>query len=97
MRRSDIATRIYEIAKGSKAAGKTALAIDKVLSDASVEAIYREGKAVELTDTTIIQVGDSVAITGTMHVLEIRFRLLRPGDNRRRTVCCWFRKTAKSS
>jgi aspartate-alanine antiporter len=66
----DIATRIYEVVKGSKAADKAALAIDKVLSDAAVEAVYREGKAVELTNTTLIQVGDSVAITGTTKVLE---------------------------
>ncbi len=66
----DIATRIYEVAKGSKAAGTAALAVDKVLSDASVEAIYREGKPIELTDTALIQAGDSVAITGTTNVLE---------------------------
>jgi putative transport protein len=66
----DVATRIYEVSKDSKAAGKSALAIDKVLSDASVEAIYREGKAIELTAAAIIQVGDSVAITGTTKVLE---------------------------
>jgi len=66
----DIATRIYEVAKDSKAAGKAALAIDEVLSDASVEAIYREGKAIELTDAAVIQVGDNVAITGATKVLE---------------------------
>ena len=59
-----IATRIYEIAADSKAAGKTALAIDQQLSDVSVEAIYREGKAFDLTDATIIGVGDRVAVTG---------------------------------
>jgi len=66
-----IATRIYEVAETSKAVGKAALAIDKTLSDASVEGIYREGKALELNDTTIVQAGDSVAITGTTKVLEI--------------------------
>ena len=65
-----IATRIYEIAPDSKAAGKTALAIDQEFSDASVEAIYREGKAVDLTDTTVIQIGDRVAITGMVSVME---------------------------
>ena len=65
-----IATRIYEVVKGSKAAGNAPLAIDKVLSDAAVEAVYREGKAVELTDQTLIQVGDSVAITGTTKSLK---------------------------
>jgi putative transport protein len=65
-----IATRIYEIAADSKAAGKTALAIDQQLSDASVEALYREGKTVDLTDTTVIQIGDRVAITGMVSVME---------------------------
>jgi putative transport protein len=65
-----IATRIYEIATDSKAAGKTALAIDQQLSDVSVEAVYREGKAIDLTDATIIGVGDRVAITGMISVME---------------------------
>ena len=65
-----IATRIYEIAADSKAAGKTALTIDQELSDASVEAIYREGKTVELTDATVVQTGDRVAITGMISILE---------------------------
>src|SRR3984893_15178709 len=65
-----IATRIYEIAPDSKAAGKTALAVDQEFSDASVEAIYREGKAVDLTETTVIQIGDRVAITGMVSVME---------------------------
>ena len=66
----DIATRIYKVSEDSKAVGKAALAIDKVLSDASVEAIYREGKPIGLSDAAIIQAGDSVAITGTTKVLE---------------------------
>ena len=71
-----IATRIYEVANGSKANGKTALAIDKEISKASVEAIYREGKTLDLTDTTTIQVGDRVAITGAVDVMETAFSLL---------------------
>jgi len=65
-----ISTRIYEIAAGSKAAGLTALAVDRKLSDASVEAIYREGKTLDLTDTTTIQLGDRVAITGAVCVMQ---------------------------
>ena len=65
-----IATRIYEIAPGSKAFGKTALEIDQELSDATVEAIYREGKTVDLTDATTTQIGDRVAITGMISVME---------------------------
>jgi putative transport protein len=65
-----ISTRIYEIAPGSKAAGLTALAVDRILSDASVEAIYREGKTLDLTDTTAIRVGDRVAITGAVCAMQ---------------------------
>ena len=65
-----ISTRIYEIAKGSKASGKTVLSIDQELSNASVEAVYREGKTLDLTDITVIQVGDRVAITGVIGVME---------------------------
>ena len=65
-----ISTRIYEIAAGSKAAGLTALAVDRKLSNASVEAIYREGKTLDLTDTTTIQLGDRVAITGAVCVMQ---------------------------
>jgi len=64
------ATRIYEIAKGSIASGKSALAIDKELSDAAVEAVFRNSSALELTDATVIQAGDSVAITGKIDVME---------------------------
>ena len=65
-----IDTRIYEIASSSKAAGKTALAIDKELSDANVEAIFRDDKALDITDATIVRSGDRVAITGTIDVME---------------------------
>jgi aspartate-alanine antiporter len=71
-----ISTRIYEITNGSKASGKTALSIDQELSNASVEAIYREGKTLDLTDTTVIQVGDRVAITGTIGVMDAACNLL---------------------
>jgi putative transport protein len=64
------ATRIYEVTTGSKAAGMPALAIDRQLSDASVEAIYREGKTLDLTDGTTIAIGDRVAMTGPVAQLE---------------------------
>jgi aspartate-alanine antiporter len=65
-----ISTRIYEIAAGSKTAGLTALAVDGRLSDASVEAICREGKTLDLADTTAIEVGDRVAITGSVCAMQ---------------------------
>jgi aspartate-alanine antiporter len=65
-----ISTRIYEVTSGSKAAGVTALAIDQQLGDASVEAIYREGKTIDLADGSAVAVGDRVAITGQLVSLE---------------------------
>ena len=63
-------TRVYAIAAGSSAVGKTALALDVEMSDASVEAVVRDGKSVEIVDATPINAGDLVAITGTPAVLE---------------------------
>src|ERR1700722_5227035 len=71
-----ISTRIYEIANGSKASGKTALSIGQVFSNKSVEAYYREGKTLDLPDTTVVQVGDRVAITGVVGVMESACNLL---------------------
>jgi putative transport protein len=71
-----IATRIYEVTAISKAIGISTLAIDKQISDASVEAVYRQGKELELTDTVIIAAGDRVATTGPITQLEIACLLL---------------------
>ncbi|WP_343669671.1 aspartate-alanine antiporter [Paraburkholderia heleia] len=65
----DIATRIYEVTAHSKAIGKTALTLDKELDDAAVEAVFRDSGALELSDTTVIQAGDRVAVTGMIDVL----------------------------
>jgi aspartate-alanine antiporter len=62
----NIDTRIYEIAQNSKAIGETALGIDNKLSDVAVEAIFRDGKALDFTDATTALAGDSVAVTGTI-------------------------------
>jgi putative transport protein len=65
-----IATRLYEVSAESKVVGLATLAVDRKLSDASVEAIYREGKTLDLTETTAIAAGDRVAITGQIAQLE---------------------------
>ena len=79
-----IATRIYEVAAISKAIGISTLAIDRQISDASVEAVYRQGKELELTDALIIAAGDRVATTGPITQLETASVLLghevRPPD-----------------
>ncbi|MBC7575746.1 MAG: aspartate-alanine antiporter [Tardiphaga sp.] len=66
---SQIATRIYEVTDSSKAVDLSVLAIDRQLSDASIEAIYREGKTLDLADTLEIAAGDRVAITGKIDKL----------------------------
>ena len=65
-----IDTRVYAIAAGSPATGKTALALDEEMSDAAVESIFREGRSLELTDASVVQPGDFVAMTGTVEVLQ---------------------------
>ena len=71
-------TRFFEISKASTAVGKTALAIDTELSNAAVEAIYRGGKALDITDTALVQVGDSVAISGAVGVMDAASSMLGP-------------------
>ncbi len=66
----DIATRVYEVAANSKAVGKTALTLDKELSDAAVEAVFRNDTSIDLTDATLIQAGDRIAVTGKVDVMK---------------------------
>lgn len=66
----EVGTRVYQVAADSKAAGKTTLAIDSAIVDASVEAVFRDGKTLDLTDATAVRVGDLVAVTGTITVME---------------------------
>jgi Trk K+ transport system NAD-binding subunit len=56
---------MYAIAPDSKAIGKTLGELDKVLSDASVEAVYRNGKIVEMASGPTVQAGDHLALTGS--------------------------------
>ncbi|MDR3483047.1 MAG: aspartate-alanine antiporter [Burkholderiaceae bacterium] len=63
-------TRVYDIAWDSKAVGKRALAIDTELSDATVEAVFRDGKTIELTDALLIEAGDKLAVTGKIDLMK---------------------------
>lgn len=65
-----VVTRVYSVSADGKAAGKTVLAVDAALSDASVEAVWREGALLELTDDTTILPGDQVAVTGRITVID---------------------------
>ena len=66
----DLSTRVYEISSGSSVLGKTVLAVDKTLSDASVEGVFRAGNAFDFIDTTVIEIGDQVSVTGTIPVMQ---------------------------
>ena len=65
-----VVTRLYLIAPQGKAVGKTALQIDKALVDGAIEAVLRDGKTLDLTDSTVIQTGDKVAVTGNIAAME---------------------------
>ena len=58
-----IVTRIYQVSKESRAAGKTAIAIDKELCDAAVEAILPNGDTLDLADDVKVEAADIVAAT----------------------------------
>ena len=64
-----VVTRFYTVSGDSKASGKTAIAIDTDLSDAAVEEILRDDQTLPVSDDTVVQAGDSVAVTGTVEVL----------------------------
>jgi aspartate-alanine antiporter len=66
---SDVDTRVYEIASASKAIGKTASAVDAELSDAAVEAVFRNGAVLDFSDTTIFEANDNVTVSGTVAVM----------------------------
>ena len=60
----DISTRVYQVDPDSGGVGQSALQVNRLISDASVEAIYRNGVSLDLIDGTLVQPGDSIAITG---------------------------------
>ena len=60
-----VATRFYQVSPGASAADKTVLEIDTALGDASIERLERDGKPLELLDTTRVLAGDQVTVTGT--------------------------------
>ncbi|MEM8744455.1 MAG: TrkA C-terminal domain-containing protein, partial [Pseudomonadota bacterium] len=61
-----VATRCYKVTASAKAKGKTVSAAQNGLSDAKIEAIFRSGKEIDVTDQTKIAAGDIVAVTGVI-------------------------------
>ena len=72
-----LGTRFYRVEEG-KAAGQTALDLDRQLSSASIEAIVREGQPLDVADDTVALARDLVAITGAVEVLEQVPQLVGP-------------------
>ncbi len=71
-----LVTRVYAIAPQGKAVGEMALDIDKALGDVAVEAVLRNGSVLDLTNATVIEAGDKVAVTGTMAAMAAASDLL---------------------
>ncbi|MGI9373391.1 MAG: aspartate-alanine antiporter, partial [Hyphomicrobiales bacterium] len=67
---SAIDTRFFKAAATHKAIGASISSIDNALGDAAIEAIVREGKALELSDDEKIVTNDVVALTGTVAALD---------------------------
>jgi putative transport protein len=65
-----IQTRFYNIAADSRFVGSTVLQVDEELTDAAIEAVIRDDKTLDLTDTTTIKAGDLLAVTGLVAVLQ---------------------------
>lgn len=64
-----VVTRCYLVGAESKVAGKTALEVDTILQDASVEAVWRDGKSILIADSLLLQAGDQVAVTGRVDAM----------------------------
>lgn len=67
---NDIITRVYQVTRDHKAIGQTTLELDRQLSDAAVEGIYRGGKSIDFDDSTVIELGDAVAMTGKLGAVQ---------------------------
>ncbi len=65
-----VVTRFHVVAPGGAAAGRSALEIDRMFSDAAIEAVVRDGKTLDLGDSTLVLEGDRVAVTGQVATME---------------------------
>lgn len=68
---NDIITRVYQVTRDRTAIGRTILELDREFSEASVEGVFRAGKMVEINDTTTIELGDAVAMTGRLDAFKL--------------------------
>ncbi len=63
-------TRFFLIDSKSSAVGKTTIAVDAELENSAIEAIIKENKKVEFDDSTTLEAGDIIALTGRIPTLE---------------------------
>ncbi len=73
---NDIITRVYQVTRDHKAIGQTTLEFDRQCSDAAVEGIFRAGKSIDFNDSTVIEIGDAVAIAGKLTAVQASNTLL---------------------
>lgn len=71
-----VVTRFFTLDKAHGSSGKTALELDEALSDAAVEAVVRGGTTIALTEKTVLQAGDLVALSGTADSMALGHSLL---------------------
>ena len=65
-----IGTRFFQLGSGDAAVGRTTLQIDASLDKGAVEAILRDGKAIEFDDDTEVVQCDILAVSGRIPVLD---------------------------
>ncbi|WP_174838758.1 MULTISPECIES: aspartate-alanine antiporter [unclassified Ruegeria] len=60
----DVVTRFFEVSPSASVVGKSRSDADGMIGDAAIEAIIRDGKALDLTDALEIAAGDVIAVSG---------------------------------
>ncbi|WP_174840402.1 MULTISPECIES: aspartate-alanine antiporter [unclassified Ruegeria] len=60
----DVVTRFFEVSSSASVVGKSRSDADGMIGDAAIEAIIRDGKALDLTDALEIAAGDVIAVSG---------------------------------
>jgi aspartate-alanine antiporter len=66
-----VVTRCFQITPMGQTEGKSVLEIDRMLGDASIEAILRDGKALELGDGVVLRTGDQIAVSGQLAAMAV--------------------------
>jgi aspartate-alanine antiporter len=64
-----VVTRVYQVSGDSKAVSKKIIDIDRELADAAIESVMRDGEVLAANTDTLVQAGDSVAVTGKVGLM----------------------------